>query len=600
MPPTTADLERAVSDSLDRAEGLEVVTPAPELYLDLAESVVRQASAWQSPDGMMGDPHNAPGVESVTATARYTAALGHLIAAGRCEDLTDSAMRAMDYCCGELARNTAAGEQWICSSFNVKDMMILYETLEGIAPADRFERWTRALAEPSPELLHYPPDTRNFTFFGVSAETLRIKHGLSDRWDWVDDTLALQMPDWTDYGMYRDPGDPTTYDLTVRQALTLMLDAGYAGRHERWMRETLHSGALVSLLQASPTGVVSFGGRSAQYQMQEAMLAWLGEWQAREEAAAGDLRLAGALRRMALAGAEAVSRWLLREPYSCAKNLMSEHPFWGQDGFGEGHNANSGYGLLAANLFAGAHRVTDQSIAPGPAPSDIGGHALHLSDAFYRVWATAGDYHIQVDTRGQAGYDATGLCRLHRRGVPIETALNMGMPSAPKYIIPVPAAPQRVAFGVGWQSGDDWRYLSELTRDDDYEVTVDVVEEGDAVRVVVRYEGAPGLVGPTGRAIERYDLSPRGLRYEGEFPEARRVRLQVPIIETDGESRSEFHLTISGLEARYMGHMYRVRLDEPAVAAHVEDWSAPNRNGVYRVAVFDMRSNRAVCEATLT
>lgn len=92
-------IEAMVAEAVSRGEDVEVQGPGRDLYLHLAENVVRQAGAWQFDDGTIGDPHNAPGVESVTATARYCAAIGHLVAAGRCGDLLESGARAMDRCC---------------------------------------------------------------------------------------------------------------------------------------------------------------------------------------------------------------------------------------------------------------------------------------------------------------------------------------------------------------------------------------------------------------------------------------------------------------------------------------------------------------------
>ena len=108
------------------AQGADLPLPAappPTLYLDLAENVVRQATAWQTPEGMIGDPFNEPGVESVTATPRYAAALGHLLAAGRCQDLVAAAEGAMDWCCGQVSDHLTSG--WSCAVFNMKDLLVL-------------------------------------------------------------------------------------------------------------------------------------------------------------------------------------------------------------------------------------------------------------------------------------------------------------------------------------------------------------------------------------------------------------------------------------------------------------------------------------------
>ena len=590
-------MEAKVRSVLDRA-GEEPPRIEDTLYLDLAEHIVRQATEWQRPDGMIGDPYNPPGVESVTATARYTAALGHLLETGRCTDLLEAAMRAMDWCCEELAACCRQAEKWQCANFNLKDMMVLYAALKPRAPASRLAGWTRILESPDADDLYH--GGANFRFYATAAETLRIKHGLARTdWGFIDHLLQSEMEQWTTHGMYRDPNDPVTYDLTVRQGLALMLDNGYAGAHADWARLALRTAALTSLLFVSPTGVAPAGGRSAQYHMQEAMLAYLAEWQARQEADSGDLRLAGALRRMALAAAEADRRWIMQAPYVCIKNQMRDQPFHGQDGFGKGdQNAHSGYGLLAANLFAGAYRVADRAIRPTPAPADIGGYALHLADAFWRVWATVGPYHVEIDTMGQPGHDTTGLCRLHKRGVPVETALNMGIPSAPSYHMALERPGRRVAFGVGWPHGGDWRYLSAAHRGT-HTVDVAIHWEGDPTELTVTYKAVDDGLHGTGQVFETYVLSGEGLSGTTRVPGADRLRLQVPLIETDGHHRSQIRVGVGNAEVRYCGHTYRVRLPTCGRAGVVEEWGAPNRNAVYRVVVFEVEGDLVEYEAVL-
>ena len=600
MDATCRELEAEVAGILARRRRVRSPqTIDPDLYLDLAEHVVRLAAAWQQPDGMIGDPHNPKGVESVTATARYTAAVGHLLSAGRCGDLLEAAMDAMDWCCSSLWDSCCAGEPWPCSVFNVKDMVILYEALRPYSPGARFDAWTNTLSALPPEDLYH--GEANFVFYGTAAEVLRIRSGLSNRWDYIDTMLAGQMSDWSTHGMYRDPGDPVTYDLTVRQCLALMLEYGYAGGYAEWARLTLRTGALSSLLCASPTGVVPAGGRSAQYHMQEAMLAYLAEWQAKEEVRSGHLLEARALRRLALLGAVAVKRWLLQAPYLCAKNQMRDDPFHGQDGFGMGdQNAHSGYGLLAANLFAGAYHIGDHAIPPDVSPADVGGYVLHLDDAFWRLWATVRGYHIQIDTMAQAGYDATGLCRFHRRGVHIETGLNMGIPAAPQYRLSLPAPPRNVALGVGWPTdGGGWQYLSSAGRDT-HDVELDVEEEGEGrVAFTLSYLSHGRGLGGVDEVRESYSLSADGLQCSTTVPGANRVRLQVPIIETDGELVSDITLGERGVALRYSDHVYRVRVLGAEVRAFMEPWLAANRNGLYRVAVFEVDGDSITYEAEL-
>jgi hypothetical protein len=336
------------------------------------------------------------------------------------------------------------------------------------------------------------------------------------------------------------------------------------------------------------------------------MIAYFAEWQAKQEAKAGNMQLAGALRRMALAGAEADKRWILQDPYVSLKNQMFEHPSFGQDGYHPRQSAHSGYGLLAANLFAGAYHVADCGIQVGRSPADVGGYVLHLPDAFYRVWATAGPYHIEIDTKGQPGQDATGLGRIHKRGVPIETGLNMSIVAAPSYLMPLAKAKRSVALGVGWPSAGDWWYLAAAKRES-HDVAVNVHprlpaggqgEDGPVEFMITYTSKGEGLHGAT-VVSETYRLSDEGLHCTVEVRGAPRLRLQVPVIETDGKLKSEIKIGVGRVEVRYAGHTYVVTVHGCNSAGTMEAWIAPNRNGIYRVVVFDVEGAKLSYVATL-
>ena len=589
------EVEAQVCRCLVKAPAETPAFPPATLYLDLAESVVRQATAWQTPEGMIGDPYNEPGVESVTATARYAAALGHLLATGRCQDLLEAASCAMDWCCNDMTDHWERGTNWPCAVFNMKDLLVLFEALEPFEAARRYANWGAQLRAPRPEACYF--GTRNYLFYGLAAETLRIRLGLSDRVDYIDRVIEEERQWWTDHGMYRDPGDPATYDLTVRQCLAFMVENGYNGRHQEWGHEMLRKGTLTALLFVSPTGVAPCGGRSNQFHHLEGMIAYAAEHQAKTAWREGRRALAGALRGTALAAAEAAGRWMLRDPYNCTKNLMASQPFFGQDGFGETQNAHSGYGLLAANLFAGAYRVADQQIPPATPPSHVGGYVTYLPDAFHRLWATAGDYHIQVDTRGQDHYDPTGLVRVHRRGVPPAACLNMGIVPNPSYHLPRPRAERAVALGIGWPTQSGWRYLASANRDT-HRANIRDVEEGREVTFGVGYLDQDGSLG-TASVHEDYHLSPDGLHVTSHVPGAGRVRLQVPLVETDGEQHSKISLRKQGVDVSYRGHTVSISVPK-AEASWLEPWPAPNRNGVYRVAVFEGVGSELSCAVAIT
>ncbi|MBU0607529.1 MAG: hypothetical protein KKI08_06560, partial [Armatimonadetes bacterium] len=203
------------------------------------------------------------------------------------------------------------------------------------------------------------------------------------------------------------------------------------------------------------------------------------------------------------------------------------------------------------------------------------------------VFATVGDMHLQIDTRGQAGYDATGLGRLHRRGVPIETALNMSIVQAPGYHMPLAAAPRSVALGAGWPCGEGWRYLSEADRET-HEVEVTRHGGEGEVDFTVTYRFHDPAAWGAGEVRERYWLTGEGLRGTITVPGVERLRLQVPLIETDGAECSVMTAAAGVAEVRYRGHRFFLQVEPPGATSFLEPWAAPNRNGVYRVALFEV------------
>jgi hypothetical protein len=63
--------------------------------------------------------------------------------------------------------------------------------------------------------------------------------------------------------------------------------------------------------------------------------------------------------------------------------------------------------------------------------------------------------------------------------------------------------------------------------------------------------------------------------------------VQVPLIQTDGGESSTIESGKNTFRVSYRGHRYEVECLKPARAgASFEDFTAPNRNGIYKVAVF--------------
>lgn len=577
--PHTDQVERARED----AAGATITDTGwrRDNYLDLAEPIVRTAVDWQDDEGFIIDP--SIDEESVTCTARFVGALAILIGAGRCLEHVEACAQAMDTATEQIAIPYGEAGHARAADFNTRDLMMAVRFLSPQVDADRANEWRRRLGAVHPDDLYdcganTPPEvTHNWVVYAILGEYLKTIAGIADTTDWIERMIAGQLPLITSDGWYKDPNCPITYDLTVRQGFSWMLDNGYDGPQKPAIDEILRRGALTTLLTASPTGEAAFGGRSNQYHFMEAMTACFCEFEAKRYARTGDDVVAGAFKRQAHLGAQATRPWILEtEPWRHIKNRFPATSLHGCDGYGH----LSVYGLLAANLFGVAYLMADDSIDEGPAFCEIGGRALAVDEAFHKVYATCQGTHLQIDTRADQHYEATGLGRFHGSGAPTFLGLSASCTATPSYTVTIPTFPRSVAIGPGWLVDGKWHYLAGLSgqitawqpyieREDGSEVAFGIVYELDGV-------GAD-------RVTEHYRLS-RG-RVEvsaavGGDPDA--VCVCVPLWMTDGEHETLPDVVDSGFRVRWQDHEYRVAwVGDGAADISMEPGAACNRNGAY-------------------
>ena len=567
-----------------------------DLYLDLSEPILRQALPWQDADGRIIDPYepgDGTGFPSFTA-ARFVGALGFLIDAARCTDLVDVCALSLDATCSDLFH---ADEIPIRGAdFYPKELMRGYLALRDEVDPARVSRWSRHLGGYDPERnysqvlsKHGPEELHNFVTFALAGEVCKKKYGIADNTGFIERHLEAQRRWFTELGMYRDPNDPMTYDYTSRMNLSLALYWGYDGAHFAFIDEMLRRAGLVTLRFVSASGEAPYGGRSNQFQFNEATLAVVCEYEAGRYKALGDLDLAGAFKRTARLAVLSIRRWLELSPLRFVKNGF---PPDSQHGRQSSYGLYGAYSLLIASQLGFAHLVADDSIEEGPAPSEIGGHLLHLPEAFHKIFATCGGYHVELDTRGDHHYDSTGLGRVHRVGAPTELALSTPMVSDPSYLVSVDPAPRGVAIGPGWRiPGEQICWLADLS--DEIEATrVDPRREDSLTGVVFRVEYRGGLPGCESVA-EEYLIDWGGVIITDTVSGAiDGILVQIPLLETDGLRSAELRVTRTGFVVGYRGFRYSARCLAPSgVKVSVEPFAAPNRNGVYRVGCFESAGN---------
>lgn len=425
-----------------------------EYYLDLMEPLARRTAEWQDERGAINDPLEHR--ERVHITPDFTFVLSTLIAAGRCRDLLDKCILAMDAACHDLYQKKIADQHLdFCSNTLVHAL----RNLRDFASSQDQARWRRWLGGFAPEKTYHDVEDRgkpasevhNWNFFAVSGEWLKKYDGLTDNDDFVEKYLAHQLKYFTRYGMYKDPKDPIAYDIAGRSSAALIVRNGYTGPHQKFLDEMTRRGALTMLFMQSPTGQTAYGGRSNQAHWNEAYFAHLCELEALRYRDMGDAKMAGIFKRAAHLAALAVKRWLVgASEYSLCKNFFSPELRHGWDSYA----FYSHYGFGGATGWALCYLYADDTIEERPAPCEVGGYVMELPGDFHKVFATACGMHLEIDTRGDFRHDSTGLGRVHKKGVPTELALSMGMVKKPHYSVSVPTAQSNVAIGPGWE--DAW------------------------------------------------------------------------------------------------------------------------------------------------
>jgi hypothetical protein len=547
--------------------------PAPtgftrDIYLDIAERIIRTAIPWQDETGTVIDPYK--GEETNSCTARFVGTLGQLIAAGRCHDLIDACIAGYEACLLRLDEVKTSPEFW------TKELMYAHRALKGKVPDARIDRWNAVWETHDPRSCYRCMAenlTVNSVVFALAGEYFKHRNGLIPDIAIVDELMSSQRNLFTPHGMYRDPKDPITYDLVVRQQLDLIRSYGYQGTHLPWLEETSRRGALTALLYQSSVGQAPFGGRSNQFLFVEAHFACMCESHARFYAAAGDHLMAGIFKR---AGRRAVSLtlpWIMNfEPYHHTKQGFSPSLQHGVDSGG----FYSIYGILMGSLCGTAYHLADEEIEERLIPSELGGYTFGLWPDFHKVFATGSGYHLEIDTCADLKKDATGLGRFHRLGVRPEAALSGGIAAEADYTFAFDKPVHNLAIGPAWtyESGDEHRLAD---HDQIEDVTLDIQEESvDRLNFSITYNL------PTSEIIEEhYELTSDGLRYTVDIsPKPVKTCILIPIISTDGDASSTEKLSNSLMEVTYRDAIYRIQFTDDI--RYRPDPPAANRNAFYK------------------
>ncbi len=578
-----AKVEKMIEQCEEQTEKIPSDGSVRQMYLDIAERIIRKAVKWINSRGQTIDPVTRK--QFTHADSRFPVSAAQLIRQGRCADLLDVTIRSLDYVIKEFPSCNPNK-----AYFYARDIALAFMCIKKFLSKSQIAEWKNVLSQYNAKALYDFDGLTgrwcNVAIYGAVGEYMLIKCGLHscDNMDFVEGVLKSQLSAFTPLGMYRDPNCPMTYDLAVRQNLVLLLNAGYDGKYESQLREMLRKGTLTQLFYQSVSGEMPFGGRSNQFHHTEAMFCCACEYEANRYYKQGSFRLAGIIKRAARRAVESTLRWQLKgRTYRHIKNMFPLKTMHGCDAYG----GVSVYSLLAANLFALAAELCNDKIAECRCPSETGGYFMEILKDFHKIFAGTENISVEIDTDGQEGFDPTGLARIHVKGYPTEMILSNGIVAEPKYIVSSRASRENFAIGPvdiaknsKWSLADEHKAKIRVSRK-----TVNF----DNVVFEVFYSGDRNV-------RQRYEIFNDSIVVTNYF-KANQPAITFPIIATDGLAHSKISICERECRISYRNKKFTIVFDKGS-KLKLSKSALPNRNGLYHILLAknnDASSKKFTC-----
>lgn len=556
----------------------------------MAEHVIDVAlNEWWDGTGHILDPYETADRWRGGTAARFACPAAILARYRGRHDLIAPACLALDQLTATIAEATAARSTPFIPGvldLTAKEIMLGRDHLAPLVPAERVRAWDQALGTLDPEVAYTAARKRqrdarpnNYEAYASVGEWLRHRAGLADTRAWIERVTDWNLEWTTAHGLYRDPDDPATYDLSVRQNWSELLYHGYDGPAAERLDELLRRGGITMLLMVSPLGWAPFGGRSNLFVHNEAMIACVAACEAQRWRKLDRPEVAGAFQQVGRRAAAVAQAYYRLSPL---RNLKNRFPPSSKHGRDTRYGEYAVYSLLGASLFARAATMTDDDIPLARTPVGTHGTLLHLFPEFHRTFASCGDTQIQIDTRAQMAHDATGVGRMHRVGVP--PALGMSCSIAPEasYIVSRGATGRALAMGPAWRTGSgDWQSLAQLSGEI-ANVRCEVHRMDDEA---VEWSLVHQLQDQQVRSVrQRYCLAPGSLRIEVELDgPIQAAAMEIPCLCYDGEQEAAIQVGSNSVVVRFQGASLDVRGDhvQQVVLSSQEHAS---RQAVYRAA----------------
>jgi hypothetical protein len=273
----------------------------------------------------------------------------------------------------------------------------------------------------------------------------------------------------------------------------------------------------------------------------------------------------------------------------------------------EGYSFHSQYNLLPMAMLAIAYSRADDSIAERPAPAEVGGYVFDVRNTFHKVAAAAGGYYILIDTAADAHYNATGLQRVHRVGVPFPALSDSA--AGDRAYGPSEAPKAAIALGIEWKNDEpsaQWLSLAEFTGGDGERIVSSVnLDVRSSLRDRVEFELTYHLrsEGQRERTVrEKYVLTPGAVEQTSTVDgESGAFRAHLPVLVSDGAADTAVELGDASVTVSQRGSVTSVQFDPADVIPGVklEGPRVVTHNGYVQEAVVGARSRSVTARITL-
>ena len=514
-----------------------------EMYISLMEKVLSAYS----------DEHIRAYTESVMKNGleehgypRLTANLGILIAHGKKTEYKDEFRKMMDLCCREIPTALGRNGNRVGNEFSVKEIVFCLLEIEkkGIFDKSVTDGWRNDLAainlyETYSHIASVPPEPiSNWAAFGAASEQLRKYAGIGDESSFIDNQIKSQLFSFDENGMYRDHDEPMYYDSVTRLQLAIAIYFGYDGESRKLLENELLKSAAITLELQSVTGEIAYGGRSNQFLHGEAHFAALCEFYAGFLRKNGDLHKAGQFKNAARLAIEHIIPWLEEDRIHHIKNYYATDSKYGCENYAyfDKYMVTTGSNLYAAYIMA----EDDIEEVDCPAISEKG--ICETSRYFHKTTCRYKDYFVEFDTKADHHYDASGIGRVHKKGVPSTICLSVPFSEKPNYGLDI-ENPSHFSICAGIKTGD--RYVYTFDASTRYELVEKMVTD-DYVLVKFACEIPGG-----NRLFQTCILSDDGVEVcasgEGE------VRILFALFDYDGRQNTDISLSEKNATVSYKG-----------------------------------------------